>query len=132
MKVRYINRQDRSDPMSQVVLSGPNQLTELLEARRKNSPFIAELCADNDFHLMIGVGDDVGFAQYSRVDGQLPYLVANPRQPRVQSRYVEFLINDTPTPIPGRYILNFEELKKIALHFFATGDRSEVFSWESM
>jgi len=132
MKVRYINRQDNADPMNNTILRGTDQLASLLDARRKSVPFIAELSADNGFQLMIGIGGDIGFAQYSRTDGELPYLVASPGRQRVPSRYVDFLTNNTPTPIPGRYILNFDEVRQIALHFLQTGDRSEAFIWESI
>ena len=104
----------------------------MLDKRRKNVPFIAELSADNGFQLTIGIGGGVSFAQYRRVDGELPYLVAVPLLPRVKSRYVEFLINNTLTPIPGRYVLNFDEMKQIAVHFLETGDRSDAFAWEAI
>ena len=132
MKVQYRNRQDNSVPMNQTILSGRDQLARLLDARRKSAAFIAELSADSGFHLMIGIGDSVGFAQYSRTDGGLPYLVATPEQRRVQSRYVDFLINNTPTPIPGHYVLSFDEVKKIALYFSETGERDNAFRWESI
>ena len=44
--------------------------------------------------------------------------------------YVEFLMTDTPTPIAARYIISFGELKKIALHFLKTGERSDLVAWQ--
>jgi hypothetical protein len=44
---------------------------------------------------------------------------------------VAFLIHDTPMPIPGRYILHFDEIKQIALHFLQTGERSAAFAWKA-
>ena len=41
-------------------------------------------------------------------------------------------MNNTLTPIPGRYVLNFEEMKQIAVHFLETGDRSGAFAWEAI
>ena len=130
MNVQYVNQQDESDPMNRAVIGGSEKLSELLDQRRKNAPFVAELSADNGYQLMIGIGSGICFAQYSRANGELPYLVAVPAQPRVKSRYVEFLMNNTLTPIPGRYVLTFEEMKQIALHFLKTGERAQAFAWE--
>lgn len=132
MSVRYMNEQDERDPMNRTIIAGSERLSELLDERRSNVPFIAELLGDNGFQLMIGIGSAVSFAQYCRANGELPYLAAVPPQPRVKSRYVGFLMNNTLTPIPGRFILTFDEMKQIALHFLETGERSEVFSWVSI
>lgn len=132
MKVRYANRQDESDPMNGLVIVGRDNFVELLDGRRNNAPFIAELSADNGYRLTIGVGGALSVAQHMRLDGELPYLVALPAQPRTNAKYVEFLTNNTPTPIPGRYVLAFDEMKQIAIHFFETGERSGTFSWKSI
>ena len=132
MKTVYRNQQDDDDPLNGAAVAGGENLVELLDLRRRRVPFIAELSADNGFQLTIGIGSDVSFAQYRKISGALPYLVAVPPHPRLKVRYVDFLINNTPTPIPGRYVLTFEEMKQIALHFLETGERSESFVWESI
>ncbi len=132
MNVRYVNQQDEHDPMNHATLADSERLAELLDKRRKNAPFIGTLSADNGFQLMIGIGSGVSFAQYSRTNRELPYLVAIPTQSRVKSRYVDFLMNNTPTPIPGRYIVTFDEMEQIALYFLETGERCTVFSWKSI
>lgn len=103
MKVRYFNRQDKSDLMNGVEISESSKLAELLDDRRKNLPFIADLSADNGYELMLGIGADIGCVQYSRTDGEPPYLVALPAQQHVKSRYFEFLMNDSPIAISGRH-----------------------------
>ena len=132
MNVRYRNQQDKSDPMNDAVISETEHLSKLFEDRRKCMPFLASLDGDNGYELMIGLGSGVGWAQHSRQDGELPYLVAVPTRQRVRSGYVEFLINNTPTPMRARNILNFDEVKQIALHFLATGERDEAFTWDSI
>ena len=132
MKVRYFNQQDESDPMNRMVIVGGDKLSELLDARRKRAPYIAELSADNGYQLTLGIGGDLSFSQYMHVNGELPYLVACPSQLRTNSKYVNFLINSTPTPIPGNFVLTFDEMKEIAIHFLKTGERSDGFSWVSI
>jgi Immunity protein Imm1 len=132
MKVRYLNYQNESDPMNGKVITEQAKLAELLDSRRNEPPFIAELSGDNGYHIEFGIGDDVGCVQFSSSDGKPPYLVAVPPCPHMTSGDVEFLTADTPTPVPARNILNFDELKKIALHFLQTGERSEAVSWEAL
>ena len=129
MKVRYVNQQNKSDPMNGTFIAERGKLSELLDARRNSVPFIADLVADNGFELMIGVGSSVGCAQYSRTDGAPPYLMALSPQRHMKTGYIEFLVNNTPTPFAARYILSFDEVKTISLHFLETGDKSDAVSW---
>ena len=130
MIVRYDNEQSASDPLSGTVIDGSLRLAQLLESRRDNAPFFARLTADNGFEIMIGIGRDVGCVQYSRSNGGPPYLMAVSYDPPVKRGCVEFLAANTPTPIAARYIINFDELKAIALHFLNTGERSGSTSWQ--
>jgi hypothetical protein len=131
MKVRYVNRQDKLDPMNGVVLADAGRLTELLDGRRNDAPFIADLTGDNGFELMIGLGCDLGCAQFSRADGEPPYLMAvSPHPLPVGAGYVEFLAASAATPVAARYIISFDELKQIARHFLDTGGRSDMVSWQ--
>jgi len=129
MKVKYINQQDKSDPMNGTVITRADKLAELLEGRQNRTPFIADLIGDNGFELMIGIGGNFGCAQYSGTDGAPPYLMAVSPQRRMKTGYVEFLVSNTPTPFAARYILSFDEVKTISLHFLETGDKSDVVSW---
>ncbi len=132
MSILYLNHQDDFDPMNSAVFSDGGKLGELLEARKKQPPFLAKLSGDNGFELMIGIGRTVGCAQYSRSDGNPPYLMAMSPRPPMNNGGFEFLTADTLTPIPARHILRFVELKEIALHFLVTGERSTEFGWENV
>jgi hypothetical protein len=132
MKVRYKNQQSHADPLNGSEITTVAQLGELLDERRNYSPFIARLTGANGYELMIGMGSGVACAQYSLSVGDPPYLVALAPQRRVKSRLVAFLMNNTPTEIPARFILSFDEVKQIALHFLETGERSSAVSWEEI
>jgi hypothetical protein len=41
-------------------------------------------------------------------------------------------VDNVPVPIPGRYILDFDEVARIVLYFLATGERSGAFAWEAI
>jgi hypothetical protein len=45
---------------------------------------------------------------------------------------VEFLIGNTPTPVPSRYCVPFDTLKDVAEYFQMTGERSSVVRWEEI
>lgn len=130
IEVRYINHLSKSDPLNGTRIVGPEQLAEWLGARRKDAPFVVELSANNGFQLAVGVGTGVSFAQFRPFDGNLPYFMALPGARRVKRGSVVFLKDMALVPIPGRYILNFDELKRVALYFLATGKRTDAIDWE--
>jgi hypothetical protein len=132
MIVQYRDNQDKSDPRHGALIKDSKNLSDLLDSVRKRSPFIAELRGDNDFELVIGIGGDFSCVEHRRIDGDLPYFMAVSAHPPMSSGEVEFLTANTLTPIQARYILKFEELKEIALHFLTTGGRSGVVSWEEI
>jgi hypothetical protein len=132
MKVRYLNYQNKSDPMSGTILAEAPMLSKLLDAQRNEPPFLAELSADNGYHIEYGIGGDVSCVQFSRNDGDPPYLMAVSARPSMLSGYVEFLTANTPTPVAARYIISFDELKVIALYFLKTGKRSDYVSWQRL
>ena len=132
MKVRYKNQQSGADPLNGSEITTAAQLGDLLDERRNCPPFIARLAGENGYELMIGMGSGVACAQYSLSVGDPPYLVALAPQRRVKTRLVAFLMNNTPTEIPARFILSCDEMKQIALHFLETGQRSNAVSWEEI
>jgi hypothetical protein len=132
MNVLYANQQDDSDPINGTVIAESVQLLALLESKRKNAPFFARFSGDNGFEIMVGIGGEVGCVQYSRSDGKRPYLMAVSADPPMRNGYVEFLAADTPTPCAARYIIRFDEVKKVALYFLQTGERSDTVSWQAL
>ena len=130
MKVQYVNQQEESDPMNGRTIVTGVQLAQLLNSRRNALPFFARLSGENGFEIMAGIGGEFGCVQYSRSDGKPPYLMAVPVHQHMSSGDIEFLTGNTPTPVPARNILSFDELKRIALHFLETGERSSAVRWE--
>jgi Immunity protein Imm1 len=129
MRVRYVNTHDKSDPMNGAFITESSSLAELLDQRRKCVPFIAELVGENGYELAIGIGSSVGSAQYSRTDGEPPYMMAVSSHRHMKKGYVEFFFHIEPTPVAARYILSFDQVKAVSLHFLETGDKSNAVSW---
>jgi hypothetical protein len=132
MKVRYLNYQTESDSMNGAVITDEAKVAELLNGRRNQPPFLAELAGDNGFQIMMGIGRDLCCVQYSPANGKAPYLMAVSFHPPMKTGYVEFLTANTPTAIASRYIISFDELKVIAFNFLKTGERSGEMLWQEL
>src|ERR1700683_1098600 len=130
MIIYFRNYQDERDPNHRRAISSEDELISLLDRARSEAPFIAEFCGAGDFHIEIGIGGDFGCVQYSRVDGTPPYLMAVSQRPAMKRGYIEFQCGGTPTPIPARNILRFDELREVVLHFMRTGERSNMAAFQ--
>lgn len=60
--------------MNGIVIADSHEVADLLDNRRKNVPFVAELFANNGFKLVLGMGSGTGFVQHRRIDGDLPFI----------------------------------------------------------
>jgi hypothetical protein len=132
MIVRILDQQNESSSINGLVVTSDEQLSEVLESARTRQPFFAGLIGENGYQLLIGIGGSFGCTQYSRSDGEPPYLVAVSPARIIGHDHIEFLAGNTPTPISSRYILPFEKVKEIASYFRATGTRSPDVSWEQI
>jgi hypothetical protein len=132
MIIYFRNYQDKLDPNHGCAISSENELISLLDNARSEAPFMAEFCGAGDFHIEIGIGGDFGCVQYSRVDGEPPYLMAVSRQPAMKRGYIESQCGGTPTPVGARNILRFDELREVVLYFMRTGERSSTVSWREV
>lgn len=130
VKILYKNQQDKLDPLNGAIISEAAKLSEILEERKNYPPFFIRLSGDNGFQIIIGIGGNVGCVQYSRSDGELPYLMAVPSIPRLTTGDIEFLAGNMLTPVPARNILSFDELRKVVEDFASTGKRSSSVLWE--
>ena len=128
MKVTLFDLQDERNPLNGCAFERETSLLAALDSLRSRPPFFAELVGDNGDKLLIGIGD-VGCVQHSDGDGHPPYLMA---VSQASQDIVEYLISDTPSPVPGRYCLPFEAVREIASHFQRTGERSPLVSWEEI
>lgn len=135
MKLRFFDRQHLSNSLNGSTICDVSQLENILDRLRIREAFV-ELEGENGYKLTIGIADTIACVQHSRIDGELPYLVAvaptNNISDDHDEDYVEFLIGNTPTPIPTRNCISLELLKPIAIEFLTTGNRLETIRWEEI
>lgn len=132
MVAQFFDRQDTMNPSNGAMVRDEQMLNEVFDPLRKREPSFCELVGDNGFKLLIGVGHDIGCAQHSSADGDLPYLMAVATEAADDDGYRNFLIGDTPTPIPLRYCLPLQAVRFIATEFVKTGERSRSVEWEEI
>jgi Immunity protein Imm1 len=132
MNVEFFDRQDDRNPLNGLIVDQQSRLLELLDQLRDSSPFFCELLGQNGHTVLLGIGGPRSCVQYSRTDGTPPYLMAVSPDPDVSKEFFEFLIADTPTPVPSRYCMLLDTVKDVAEHFQATGERSPMVSWEEI
>ncbi len=132
MSITFCDIQDSSNPFNSSTVSNPQDLLTLLNSMLERSPFFCELVGDNGYKLLVGIGPRVGCAQYSPADGGVPYLMAVAPKEIQPTVNVGFLTGDTLSPVPGRYCLPIEVIKRIASDFVETGTASSVVEWEEI
>jgi hypothetical protein len=114
MIVKTRDCQDQTSSVNGLAVTNDEQLIQILDSLRSRKPFFAGLVRNNGCTLLIGIGEEVGCAQFSRSNGDPPYLMAVAPRQFAEHESVEFLAGNTPTPVPSRYILPFEKIKEIA------------------
>jgi len=131
MNVTFIDTDDRANILNGTIISDSERLSHILQELRTREPFICELTGENVFMLDVGIGKD-GFVQYSRSNGEPPYLVAVSPHADRSDKYTEFFSGGTPTPIPNRNCMPFELVRQIARYFVATGLAHPDSAWEEV
>jgi hypothetical protein len=132
MKIEFFDLQDEANPLNGTKLATEGELSSLIEGLRSRPPFFCELIGENEFKLLVGIGHDVGCIQHSSCDGNPPYLMATSNSVFNPNDCVEFLIGNTPTPVPRCYCLPMELVKQITNHFVETGERRANVHWEEV
>jgi hypothetical protein len=132
MIVEFFDRQERSNPLNAVKIDNAEQLLSVLGGLRNRAPFFCELVGQNGFNLLLGMSESRGCAQYSAADGSPPYLMAVSNEAGYNDEFMEFLTANTSTPVPTRYCLPMERIKKIAAEFVESGERSTIVDWEEI
>jgi hypothetical protein len=134
MIVTFFDREHNGSDLDGVVIRNTAQLFQLLESFASRVPFICELVGENGYDLLVGVGTK-GFVQYSRTDGDPPYLVAVAPDAAGREEHedeIEFVMGGTATPIPFRNCMPFHNVREIAGYFLETGLIHPAFVWEQV
>lgn len=90
-----------------------------------------ELCRDDGYKLGIGLDGAIGCVQFMRVDHEPPYLMALAAPLLMQSSH-SFPMNGHVTEVASKHCVSADTVVQIACHFFETGERSPLVTWEEV
>jgi hypothetical protein len=152
MKVKFLYKEERDNPLNGQLIDSSQELERILDQLRYRVPFGLELAGEDGFSLDMCLAETFGAVQHTASDGDSPYLLAfAPGSPPINVpgdlsphtvagrdddengvESPEFLVGGTSTPIPTRYILPYDLVKRIAVHFLETGERKADVMWEEV
>jgi Immunity protein Imm1 len=132
MNVKIFDRNEASNPLNGSIIRDSRRLAEILHGVKDRKPFFYELVGENGFNLLVGVAASYGCVQYSRDDGEPPYLMAVLNNAVADERYKEFLFANTLTPVPARCCMPLGTIVEIATFFQETGRASPDVLWEEV
>jgi hypothetical protein len=129
---RFFDRQNTANPLNGTTICDSTELRRLLDSVSDRPPFFAELIGENGFKLLLGIGSAGGCAQFSAADGSAPYLMAVAEDGPKMEGEIKFLIGDTASPVPKRYLLPYLALVDVAAGFVSSGERCPHVAWEEV
>ena len=129
MRVTFLDMEHDDNELNGSVICDSERLREILYCLADEVPFACKLTGENGYCLDIGIGE-VGFLQFNRSEGDLPYLMAVAPEIVALNEYVEFYLGDQPAAIHRRFCLPFEDAVKIAIYFLEMGTACPFISWE--
>lgn len=133
MNVEFHDREEQHNPHNGQSFSSTDELVALMHKLCTRPPFFCELIGDNGYNLMVGIGGNVGCAQYGASDGTPPYLMAMAFSGNEsEGEYKEFLTGGTLTPVEQRYCIPFNTVSEIIVDFVRFGRASSSVEWEDI
>jgi hypothetical protein len=129
--VTFHDLQSAGDALNGSQLGSRSAVSLLLRQLAARPPFLFELRAETRV-LTIGLAGNHGCVQFSRCDGETPYLMAWAGDNERSDRFTEFLAGGTLTPISDRYRLSIEFVEQVVGDFVVSGGMSSAVQWEEI
>lgn len=130
MNAVFYDEQNTPNPLNGTTVIDRAELFNVLLNLPETEPFFCKLEGANGYELLFGVGQEYGCAQYSRKDGEPPYLVAVATRTADETECLDFRFGNELTSVPKSRCLPIETVREIAAYFVETGNRSSITSWE--
>lgn len=132
MIISFEDRENLDNTLNGSSFENPESLIKFLHSLSLEHPFFCELVGENGYNLLLGLGNVWSCIQYSRADGDPPYLMALHDENSEDGSDLEFLIGGTTTPVPYRFRLSWRQLEEIVRYFSETGKYSPAVRWEEI
>ncbi len=115
-------------------ISNEKELRDLLHNLVKHVSRVVILEIPDVGIFTLGVGLPYGFIQFSKT-GEPPYLVASvdgSTKGIDLDDEIEFDANGTPTPIPKRFCMSYDQVVDIIVHYFTNHETPQFIKWEEI
>jgi hypothetical protein len=150
MRVKFLDMQDDANPLNGKWIDNPEELETVFDKLWHREPFGFKLDGENGAMFDVCIANTFGSVQCTTSDdtylsavkpGSIPFVIADNSSPHTFAFLAdeesglespEFLVARTATPIPTRYILPYDLVREIAVHFLRTGERSPDVWWEQI
>jgi hypothetical protein len=129
VRAQFHDLNDVLNPFNGRWLTDVRSLFDTLHGKR---PFMAELIGDNGYMFLLGLGPEIGFAQFSTSNDAPPYLVAVDTGAGPAEGDIDFFMSGEPSPLPKRLCLPISVIAEIAQTFVLTGKRKADITWEEI
>jgi len=114
-------------------ISSEKHFLDIIDQIAAGRSAFCELFSENGYALSIGIRESFGCAQHNKQDWDPPYLVATTAEAQQRGDgEIVFFYQEEYTPMALRHCLPLELIKKVAVHFLNTGERSDAVEWESV
>ena len=107
-------------------------LAAALDNLRGDKPSLKELQGKNGCNLLLGIGRDYGCAEFRGRDKIDTFFAAVGDGSQNQSIELAFEGRIGRFLIPAAYLLPFDTVSRVALHFFDTLRRSDIVEWKQV
>ncbi len=132
MSAMYFDRHNKSNPNNGAVLVDGAAAKVMLLKHEATKPFFSELVFDDQTKLLVGLGPEIGCAQFTNADDEPPYLVARIESENMREGFADFVIGNEPSEVPLRLCIPLDVLLEVVAYFVDTGRRSSIVSWEEI
>jgi hypothetical protein len=128
----FCDTRDKPNPLNGTQIRNGEEWSRLFDKLEKAEAFVCEFEGENGYKLGVGLAPKLGCAQYSRTDGEPPYMVAVATEITSEDGCIDFMYGNELTEVPNRECLPLETIKEIVAYFIETGLRSPNVAWEQI
>lgn len=132
MTVSFFDLQDAEHKKQEAQLSNWLELSTLLNVTTDEPPHLVELVSEHGARLLMGIGVNFGFAQYTNTDGSVPYWITKSEGSNKLEGVEIYMAGDTGTEIPRQYCIPMSSVLGAAYYFFNYGSRDPSIEWEAL
>jgi len=113
--------------------SDPLAVVAYIDTLRSRPPFMFELDSDTGYELMVGLANEMGFAQFSQLGTGGPFfMTVDPQREYDQQLEHDFLAGGVDTPIDDKYCISYDKLREVVLYFAKRSERNPNVNWEML